>query len=302
MILFYCTAMKDLAERIAENERVILSEINWDEFPDGFPNIFIKNVEQVRNADIAFLASFTPKTIFEQLAVIYALPKYGAKSLKIILPYFPVGTMDRVVKMGEIATAKSLARMISAVECQAELVIYDIHDAREWHYFSGSIVPRLESAIPFLKSRLAFDLNFGQADNLAVAFPDEGARKRFGNMFSEYRQILCHKERLGNKRRVKIMEGKPRRKDVIIVDDLVMTGGTLLECAKLMERKGAKSVSAYVTHAVFPEKSYFNMNEFPFSHFLVTDSCPETIKGLPDCKTKFKVLSLAPLIDKILLE
>lgn len=311
MILFYCNAMKELAAKIATNEKIILGNIDWDEFPDGFPNIFIRNVDVVRNADIAFLASFTPKTMFEQLAVIYALPKYGARSLKIILPYFPVGTMDRVSRIGEITTAKSLARQLSFIRgCPVELVIYDIHSMHEWHYFEGDINPRLESALPLLKNKLGF---LRLHSNISVVFPDEGAFKRFEHMFKtdhdvvgrlrEWDMILCHKERLGSKRRVKIIEGNPNGKDVVIVDDLVMTGGTLLECAKVLEQKGAKSVSAYVTHAVFPNRSWVNMKNFPFANFWITDSCPETLSDFrkgPEWN-KFRILSLALPIAKILL-
>lgn len=296
MILFYCTAMEELAKKIAKNERIVLGKINWDKFPDGFPNIFIENVESVRKADVAFLASFTPETIFEQLAVIYALPKYGAKSLKIILPYFPVGTMDRVVKMGEIVTAKTLARMLSAVEIRTELVVYDIHDAHEWHYFDKPIDPRLESAI--LDCKCEFDY----LEECVVAFPDAGAWKRFGSILDDFPQIICHKERLGDKRKLKIIEGSPRYKNVVIVDDLIMTGNTILECAKLLEAKGAKSVSACAIHAVFPNKSWVNMRNFPFTNFWITDSCPETLlafKRGPEWN-QFKILSLAPSIAKIL--
>jgi len=294
--------MEQLAKRIAQDEKIVLGSIKWDKFPDGFPNIFIENVESVRKADVAFLASFTPETIFEQLAVIYALPKYGAKSLQIILPFFPVGTMDRVTRMGEVTTAKSLARQLSFVKgCYVELIMYDIHSMHEWHYFEGDLNPRLECAMPLLYDLLG---NFDQDGKAYIAcFPDEGAWKRFGKMF-EFRwdTILCHKDKMGKYRKIKIVEGNPNGRNVIIIDDLAMTGGTILECAKLLESKGAKSVSAYVTHAVFPNHSYHSMSKFPFANFWVTDSCPETIEAMSRVGpiTNFNVLSLAPAIAKIL--
>lgn len=300
-VLFYCRAMEDLARKALHlaggpslRSSLRLGSINWDKFADGFPNLFINNIEEdAEGNDVAFLASFSsPSEIFQQLSVIYALPRYGAKSFKIILPFFPTGTMERVEKEGEVATAMTLARMFSAVECkEAELHIFDIHDKRERFYFRHPIVPKFKSAVSYVKRLIP--------DNKSICFPDEGARKRFGSDFVGWHQILCHKERLGHARKVKIIEGDPMNKDIVIVDDLVMTGGTLLECALELEFRGARSVSAYATHAVFPNKSYFNMRAFPFANFWVTNSCPETVKGLADCGTKFEVLSLAPLIAKL---
>lgn len=261
--------------------------------------MFIENVEgSVEGQDVSFLASFQPKNIFEQLAVIYALPRYGARSSKIILPYFPTGTMERVDEEGQVATAMTLARMLSAIECkEADLIIYDIHDKRERFYFRHPIVPKLESALSFFKPYINYP------ENLAIVFPDEGAWKRFGRVFREEPQIICHKERLGNKRNIKIIEGNPRGKNVVIVDDLVMTGGTILECARLLESKGAKSVSAHVTHAVFPNKSFYGMSKFPFAKFWITDSCPDTIAAMKTVNpiTKFEIISLAPSINRILI-
>lgn len=304
MILFYCTAMKDLAKKIAENEKIFLGEIEWNLFPDGMPNTFIKDVDlDVDGKDVAFLASLSDKKdLLAQLSVIYALPRYGAKSLKIILPYFPVGTMERVEREGEVATAMTLARMFNAIECEkVPLYIFDIHDKHERFYFRHPVIPKFKSAIPLLIDQLA---SFNNPPRV-VCFPDEGAYKRFGTMFDDqYDKILCHKERFGNKRKVKIIEGSPRGKHAIIVDDLVMTGGTLLECAKVLDQKGAKSVSAYVTHAVFSEGSWMRMEDFPLAHFWITDSCPDTINSIgfgKHTKTKFEILSLAPSIAKILL-
>lgn len=296
MILFYCSAMKALAKKIAEDEKIFLGEIDWGLFPDGMPNTFIENVDiEVEGQDVAFLASLCDKEdILAQLSVIYALPRYGSKSFKIILPYFPVGTMERVEREGEVATAMTLARMFNAVECEkVPLYIFDIHDQHERFYFRHPIIPKFRSALYLINDFIK--------ENTVICFPDEGARKRFGDRVLAD-QILCHKERLGTKRKVKIIEGSPNGKDIIIVDDLVMTGGTLLECAKVLDQKGAKSVSAYVTHAVFPNRSWINMKNFHFANFWITDSCPETLSSFkrgPEWN-QFTILSLAPSIAKIL--
>lgn len=305
-VLFYCRESAGLACKVARIDHFASArtgKINWEWFPNHDPDLFIKNVgEDVEGQDVVFFADFKRETMLDQLAIIYALPRYLAKSFKIILPYFP-GTKDRVEIKGDVVTAKTLARLLSITPLSrggpAELIVYDIHALAEQFYFGDDILISLHSAIPLLLPKLIRHFAFADED-YAVCFPDEGAWKRFGKNFEGWHQIICHKARLGQTRKIKIMEGNPKGRDVVIVDDLIMTGGTILECAHLLEKKGAKSVSAFATHAVFPNKSYFNMNKFPFANFWVTDSCPETIKWLKDCKTKFEVLSLAPSIAKIL--
>jgi len=299
--LYYCQQMSKLANSIAKEQNYIrLGEIQWDEFKDGFPNLRVKNVEAVRNKDIVFLASFdAPKEIFKQLAIIYEIPRFAVRSLKIVLPFYPTGTMESVTEEGEIATAATLARMISAIpntmSGPTQIIIYDIHALQQRFYFSDSIIPRLETAIPILKNRIR------SLDNAAIAFPDEGAWKRFGAMFSEYSLITCHKIRKNGKRIVTIKEGDPSGKHVIIVDDLVMTGGTLLECKKVLFARGASKVSAYVTHGVFPQASWTKFIEADFSFFWMTDSCPRTVEAI-QTKVPFEVLSLSGSISEIILK
>lgn len=101
-------------------------------FADGFPDLFVENATSIRNRHVAFLASFTnPTVIFEQISVIYALPRLFVSSFTLVLPFFPTGTMERVETEGDIATANTLARLLSNVPPSrggpTSLVIFDIH-------------------------------------------------------------------------------------------------------------------------------------------------------------------------------
>jgi phosphoribosylpyrophosphate synthetase len=211
------------------------------------------------------------QTIFEQISVIWALPRYRVNSLNVVLPYFPTGTMERVDTEGQIATAYTLAKMLSTVPmtCRGpvQYMIYDIHALQERFYFSENVIPRfcvyflnlckltlrLETAIPLLldaleeqhvQSPIEWNLH-----KLAIAFPDEGAQKRFSRDFpKDWHRIMCLKVREGDKRIVRLRDGRtgvvhkhtnkhiagdPKGKDVLIVDDLVQTGNTLLETVKV---------------------------------------------------------------------
>ncbi|KAF0921021.1 hypothetical protein E2562_038224 [Oryza meyeriana var. granulata] len=91
---------------------------------------------------------------------------------------------------------------------------------------------------------------------ITIAFPDDGAWKRFYKQLQHFPMVVCNKVREGEQRIVRIKEGDPRGRHVVIVDDLVQSGGTLIECQKVLAEHGAAKVSAYVTHGIFPNKSW----------------------------------------------
>ncbi|MFW5730987.1 MAG: ribose-phosphate diphosphokinase [Desulfonatronovibrionaceae bacterium] len=289
--LLYCPQMEEMARKICQNTPSCQpAAMVWQNFRDGFPDLKIMDAQALSGNHVAFLASMdSPSEIFRQLAVIYELPRLGIRSLQIVLPYFSTGTMERVDEEGEIATASTLARMLSiipgTISGPAQIIIYDIHALQERFYFSENVFPRLVSAVPLLLHRIK------DMQNLAVAFPDEGAWKRFRRMFKHYPLIIAHKIREKNGRRVVLREGDPRGKHVIIVDDLVMTGGTLLKCRQALAEAGAARVSAYVTHGVFPEDSWKRFTAQDFEHFFITDSCPLSAARVQEHRP-FEILSL----------
>lgn len=281
--------------------------IRWNRFPDTFPDIFIERPHHtVRGKHLAFFASFYhPESMFAQLSVLFHLPRYCARSLVVVLPYFPTATMERVDQEGQIATAMSLARLLSSIpplaEGPARVLIYDIHALGERFYFGDNVIPMFESAIPLILEKLQ---DKHKDENVAIAFPDEGAFKRFASQFQEYEIITCSKIRgKGSKRIVTIKEGNPSGRHVFIIDDLVQTGGTLLECKNALLNHGAAQVSAFVTHAVFPQDSWKKFTEAhdpkPFKNFYTTDSC-STVTDMVEQKPPFVVLPLAPSIARFL--
>lgn len=217
IILFYAPGMNKLAEEIqlsSGKNSIRLGDIEWHEFPDKWPNLFIRNSEQIRNSHVLFLASFhNPMTIFEQISVLYHLPKYLCRSLKVLLPYFPTGTMERIQIQGEIATAYSLAQMLSSIPLTrtgpSEIVIFDIHALQNQFYFSSNVIVRLESTVELLLNELKKKEN--DNEKYAIAFPDDGAHKRFAYLFDNknYPVIICSKIRQDDDKRITtVKEGK----------------------------------------------------------------------------------------------
>jgi ribose-phosphate pyrophosphokinase len=301
------------------------NKISWKTFRDKWPDIFIKDVEEIAGRDVIFVASFdSPSVIFEQLSLIYSLPRYLVRSFRLILPFFPTGTMERVDKEGQVVTAKTLATMLSQIPLAsrgpAQIIIFDVHSLQERFYFSDQVIPRLLTAMSLLVEQLR---NMEEEGKKAmVVFPDEGASKRFKSDLEDWgaKAIICGKVRNGDKRVVAIKDGRqiinwsfshcvcvstgdPRGWNVVIVDDLIQTGGTIMECAKVLQERGAASISVFVTHPVFPEDSWKNFlpgeSEVLFAKFWVTDSLPRA-KDL-EGKPPFHVLSLCDVIADSLL-
>lgn len=294
----------DIAKRLVHNApqgTMELAEISWKFFPDGTPNLKI-DAEAIEGRDVIFIGSGRGN-ILPFFSICFAIPRCLARTFTVICPYFPTGTMERVEKEGEVATAKTLARIMSATPSpmvgDTTFIFFDLHALATRFYFSDTIKAHLASAVPLFLHHLE-TVTIREGRTPVIAFPDEGARKRFGVMFKGiYDLALCVKTRVGDRREVTLQEGDVKGRSVYVVDDLVQSGGTLIECRDLLYAKGAARVSAYVTHGVFPNKSWERflltntpVDKKPFAEFVMTDSIPETAKEVKGLKP-FVVLSLA---------
>jgi ribose-phosphate pyrophosphokinase len=306
-VLFHCPQMGQLAKKIcAVNDKIHLGKIAWKNFEDGWPNIFVGKEEGIRQKRAAFLASFdTPADLFPQISVIYTLSRLGAKEIKVILPYYPTGTLERGDTESQVVTAKTLARILSATPLgrsgPVELVLYDIHSLGQRHYFGDNIVTRYKTGTKYLKERL-------KDEDVSIAFPDIGAHKRFKTMFDgskkddrKFPLVICDKVRDGNKRIVTVREGDVAGRHVVIVDDMIKSGGTLIECCKALLEHGAAKVSAFATHGSFPQESWKKFLNAGFAHVWVTDSCPK-IAAKVEGTAPFEILSLNESLARVILD
>jgi phosphoribosylpyrophosphate synthetase len=293
--------MENLAKKLAElhPRRFKFHQTVWAKFPDGTDNIEIggfQPVNHIAGENVLMLASFYNNDVtLSQFSVMITLLSSFIESLTVVLPYYPVGTMERVVQEGQVATANSYAQMFSCLpSCgkPTRLVIYDLHTLQNRFYLHGHAIASLQSTTPLLVERIrATRIN-------CVAFPDDGAAKRFGFMFRDlgYEIVTCGKTRDGDKRRVVIQYGAPQHRHVIIIDDLVQTGGTLFECGVALQNAGAASVCAFVVHAVFPNQSWRSFlstgERHCFDRFFTTNSIPTVTDTLPR-NDVFEVLDIS---------
>jgi len=306
VIVFSYVTMNAFADSIIEKYPQLFrrGKITWDQFADGWPNIKFEHLSALEHRHVMFIGSlFESKTLFEQLSMVMVLPRQFVQSLTILFPYFAPATMERVEEEGVLATAETLAKIISSCipmtrSGPATLRIFDIHALPVRFYFQDNVMMRLMSAIPLLIQALP--------PHSTIAFPDDGAAKRFKKMFNEFPIIVCSKVREGDKRSIKISDKLNWPKDeknvldhVVIVDDLVQTGGTLHECRLALQQVGAKAVSAYVTHSVFPNKGYMKFmnggSYYGFHKFYTTNTITEISNQLQN-QHPFVVLPIQDLL------
>jgi adenine phosphoribosyltransferase len=298
VILYYPT-MEGVARQMVASHpfQFRLGHVSWKKFPDGMPNIEFDALSLERRAVVYLGSLYDIGTVMPQFSLVSVLPRQHIRSLHIVFPYFAPGTMERVEREGVLATAETFARILasSIPPCQsgpATLRIYDIHALPNRFYFTDNVTMRMLTAIDVLKSTL-------HRSTTTIAFPDEGAFKRFKHLLDGFPMVICSKVRDGDKRVIKITEhvncrpGFLENEEILIVDDLVQTGGTLFECKQALVAEGAKRVSAYVTHPVFPNDCFVRFLETGdrsgFFKFYVTDSVPEVASKL-DGHTPFHVL------------
>ena len=296
--LLYCPEMETMARQIASQypDSVRLGEVVWGTFADGFPNNFVKNAHMLDEVDVAFLASFdSPASIFNQLSVLYALPSYNNRSLQVFLPFFPVGTMDRADELGGIVTAKTLARMLSAIpsclERKTEIIIFDLHSAHVRHFFGDGVAVNLRSCARFFP--------VSPSEEVVIVFPDKGAFKRYGSKFPGFSKVICDKDRVEAQRLLAITSGCDGlgldRLSACIVDDLIQSGETILACQRVLKTAGIKHVSVFAPHGVMPNEAWRKLTPEDFDHVWITDSCPATARAVEDIEP-FEVLPLSSLI------
>lgn len=316
MLLLYHPSMQSVAWEMFHCADVFeLGTIHWDRFPDGSPDLKIP--KDMAGRRVVFLASmFDLKEWLEQLSILMILGRQDIRSLDIMLPYFSPATMERVECPSTVATADTLAQIMSCclsptVEGVPVLSIFDLHASTVRFSFSSKDVRfRPLTAIDLVMKQMDVMCGVGQ---YAIAFPDEGSYKRFRARVKDIHPtqpfLLFAKVRVGQERHLQLVETShplnemKQFQHVLIMDDLVQSGGTLDECRRAVKALGIPYISCFVTHAVMPNKAYLDFlpggKKAGFDNFWITDSNPRLAQLLAD-QAPFHVLSLAPVMARAL--
>jgi ribose-phosphate pyrophosphokinase len=289
--IFAGRASENLAKLIADAYGQSLGSVNVNVFSDGE---FQPSLEEtVRGQDVFIVQSTMPPTenLFELLLLIDAAKRASARKIIAVIPYFGFARQDRKDKPRVAIGAKLSANMLIAAGID-RIMTMDLHADQIQGFFEVP-VDHLYASTLFLKEIEALD-----SENLVIAAPDVGGAKR-ANSYSKRLNCglaLCHKNR---KKANEIAEmtviGEVSGKDVVIIDDMCDTAGTLTTAADLLVGKGAKSVRAFCTHAVLSGPAYERINNSKLTELIVTDTIPMT-----QTSDKIRVITVSDLFSDVI--
>jgi ribose-phosphate pyrophosphokinase len=287
--IFAGKGSNDLATKIAEAYGCELGICTSQKFSDGELN-FSYN-ESIRGSDLFLIQSTNPPSdnIMELLLMIDAAKRASAKNVTIVVPYFGYARQDRKDRPRVSIAAKMMANLFTAAGAN-RLVTMDLHAGQIQGFFDIPVDHLDGSAIfvPYIRSLKLKDLIF--------ASPDVGgtARTRTFAKHFEADMVVCdkHRKRANEIASMQVI-GDVTGKDVVLVDDLADTAGTISKAANLLKEKGAKSVRAICTHPILSGKAYENIEASEVEELIVSDTIP-----LKQKSDKIKVLTVASLFAK----
>ncbi len=289
--IFACTESRLLAEKIAKAYGTDLGNVLISRYSDGeFQPSF---EESVRGARIFIIGSTHPSSenLMEMLLMLDAAKRASARHITAVMPYFGWARQDRKDKPRVPIAAKLIAKMLEAAGA-TRIITMDLHADQIQGFFEKPVDHLFASTmfLPYLKS-----LNL---DNLTIASPDMGGSKR-AYAYSKALEsdvVICYKQR-AKANVISHMEliGDVQGKNVVLVDDMVDTAGTLTKAADLMMERGALSVRAITTHGLLSGNAYERIEKSQLSELIVTDSIP-----ISEENNKVKVLSCADLFADVM--
>ena len=284
--VFSCTQSEDLAIKIAEKFGISMGNVTFSHYSDGeFQPSF---EESVRGSRVFIIGSTHPSSdnLMEMLLMLDAAKRASARHITAVLPYFGWARQDRKDKPRVPIGAKMIAKLLETAGA-TRIITMDLHADQIQGFFEKPVDHLFASTIfvPYLQN-----LNL---DNLTIASPDIGGSKR-AYAYSKFLKsdvVICYKQRQ-KANVISHMEliGDVQGKNVVLVDDMVDTAGTLTKAAELMLERGAKSVRAVCTHGILSGSAHEIIENSSLEELIITDSIPSK-KDSP----KIKILSCAEL-------
>ncbi|MCD8404025.1 ribose-phosphate pyrophosphokinase [Tenacibaculum dicentrarchi] len=289
--IFACSQSTELAEKIAKEYGIPLGDVTTTHFSDGeFQPAF---EESIRGRRIFLIGSTFPSTdnLMEMLLMCDAAKRASARHITAVMPYFGWARQDRKDKPRVAIGAKLVAKLLESAGA-TRIMTMDLHADQIQGFFEKPVDHLFGSTIflPYVESL--------RLDNLTIASPDMGGSKRAYaySKFLESDVVICYKQRQ-KANVISHMEliGDVKGKNVILVDDMIDTGGTLTKAADLMMERGALSVRAICTHPILSGDAYERIQNSKLTELIVSNTIP-----LKKSVSKIKVVNCAPLFADVM--
>ena len=266
------TRSRYLAEEIAKNLGVELGKMNIQYFADGEFEVCFE--EPIRGCEVFIVQSTFPNSdnLMELLLMIDAAKRASAKSVVAVIPYFGWARQDRKDKPRVSIAAKLVADLLVAAGVN-RIITMDLHADQIQGFFNIPVDHLYASSvfIPYIQSLKLKDL--------VIASPDVGGAKR-ANSYAKFLGaplVLCHKQRAkANVVESMTIIGEVENKDVILIDDMVDTAGTICKAANLMKENGARSVRALASHAIMSDPATERVTASSLEEMIFSNSIPYT--------------------------
>jgi ribose-phosphate pyrophosphokinase len=289
--IFAGSASENLGRKIALAFGQDLGNLKYSRFSDGEYQISYE--ESIRGNDVFLIQSTMPPAdnLMELLLMVDAAKRASANKIVAVIPYFGFARQDRKDKPRVAIGAKLVANLLTAAGVDRVMTM-DLHADQIQGFFEVPVDHLFASSIflPFIDSL--------DTTNLIMAAPDTGGTKR-ANAYAKYLNVdmaICYKQRkVANQIENMTVIGEVEDKDVLLVDDIIDTAGTLTKAADMMMEKGARSVRAMCTHAVLSGPAYERLEASQIKELIVTDTIPLTGKS-----SKIKVLTVADLFADVI--
>lgn len=285
-------ANKELAEKIAKELGTKLTECEVTKFSDGEINVNIK--ETVRGVDVYIIQSTcTPvnNSIMELLILIDAVKRASAGRINAVVPYYGYARQDRKTRAREPITAKLIADLLTTAGAD-RVVTMDLHAGQIQGYFDIP-VDHL-TAMPMLAD---YFKDIIKEDTIVVS-PDLGGvtrARKFANLLDLPIAIIEKRRPKANVAKVMNIIGDIEGKNVILVDDIVDTAGTITQAAAVLKTFGAKKVYACATHGVLSGPALERIHDSQLEKFVITDTIPLPKEFM---KEKIDIVSVAPIFGE----
>lgn len=289
--IFATRSSMEIAQKMADSYGLTLGKVEFNEFSDGeFQPSF---EETVRGGRVFLVGSTMQPTdnLMELLLMCDAAKRASAKHITVVMPYFGWARQDRKDKPRVPIGAKMVAKMLTAAGA-TRIMTMDLHADQIQGFFEVPVDHVFASSI------FVDHIRSQNLEDLTIASPDMGGSKRANNYakWLESEVVICYKQR----KKANVIDkmtviGEVEGRNVVLIDDMVDTAGTLTKAADMLLEKGAKSVQAYCTHGVLSGQALERIENSKLDRLVITDTIPQTKSS-----SKIEVISTADLFAAVM--